>query len=238
MGEMIPGSLNLFTEPSTLLSISEFRYQKVQTRTALDGDTPVLEFSAPADRLMYTNLNESYLMVKCRYVLADGTAIGAAPTVGPVQNPLTSIFKTIEMSMNDVKVFGGENNMQYVNFLHLFSQSRLAKESYLTTSLWYDDTYSKTPAPMITTANQPNPQAANVVNKGLKKRADYFGASKQVILIGKIFIPPHNTNRLILPNVKCDWKMEMAPMNFFTMSSDPVVHTNSRSRMPPFFCEG
>lgn len=215
INEVIPETLNLFTKPSALLSVSEYKFEKVSTRTVLDGSSSQLDISVQPDKIYYTDLKNSFLMVKCKYVNNDGSAIAAAPTIGPVQNPLTAMFKGMEMWINDKKVTQNEANMAYINHLHLFTQSKAAKDTYLGTSLWYEDTFTSTD-----TANQSDPQSAANTNKGLNTRANYFGGSREVQLIGRIFIPPHTTNRLYLPNLKFDYQFIMAPMSFFSMSAE------------------
>lgn len=215
MEEALPTSLILFSRPPTLLSINEFTYEQITTKTALDGDTPQLEFTVPPDKVNYTNLNDSYLYIKCKYTKADGSAIDAEPTVGCVNYLLTSLFKSIDLYINDQKVTPNEGNMAYINFLHAFSQTNAAKESYLTCGLYYEDTLTSE-----TIANQSNPQAAANTNSGLKKRANFFGGSKEVQLLGKIYIPPHNTSKYYLPHLKFDYIFQMAPFEFFTMSGD------------------
>ncbi len=187
--EVVPSNLNLFSPASVLLSTSEFKYEKILTKTTLSVDFPSqLEFTANADKVNYTDLNESFLMIKCKFVKEDRSNIEPNPLIGPVQNLLTSMFKSQDLWINDEKVTINEDNAAYINFLHCFTQSKAAKETYLTTSLYYEDTFSS-----INACNQSNPQAAAETNRGLKTRAQFFGSSKEVVLIGKMFCAPHNT---------------------------------------------
>lgn len=213
MEEYLPSSLDLFSQQPTLLSINETKYEKINTKTALDMGVQQLEWTAPADKMLYTDLNKSVFMIKYKYVKAGGTAIDDKLGIGPVNNPLTSMFSRVDLWINDQKVTPPETHMNYINFLHLFMQSQQAKDTYLTLSLYYEDTYNST-----TTANQSNPAATENKNNGLVKRAGFFKSSKEVVLIGKFFIPPHCTNRLYLNNLKFDYQLQLAPMNFFSMS--------------------
>jgi len=216
MEEIIPSSLNLFSKPQTLLSVNEFTYEQITTKTALDGITPQLEFTVPADKVNYTDLKESYVMVKCRMVKADGSVVGATPAIGVVNNPVTSMFKSMGMSINDTRVTPNEINMPYIHFLHAFTQTKDAKESYLTAGLYYEDTMTS-----AETMNQSNPQAQADANPnvGLKTRTQMFANGKEVMLIGKLHIPPHTTNRLYLPHLKFDYTFELAPIAFYCMSA-------------------
>ena len=193
MGEVIPSSLNLFSQPSTLYTTRESHFERINTKTALDSNVAQLEFTANPDKIHYTSLSESVLMLKVKYQRVDGAALPAEPFIGPVNNLLTSMFRDIQLFINDILVSPNESNVAYVNFLHMFTQSQNAKKSYLTTSLYYEDSFKN-----YETVNQPNPQAANNPNKGLQKRAKKFGGGKEVVLIGKVYIAPHNTERPIL----------------------------------------
>ncbi len=218
MEEVVPKSLDLFSVPPVLLSINDVRYEKINTKTALGENVSQLEFTANADKVHYTNLKETYFMIRCKYEKSDGSQLEAAPKIGPIQNLLTSLMKSVDFWINDQKCTPNESCLPYINFLHLFTQSQQAKDTVLTTSLWYEDTYTS-----INTASQPNPQATEDINHGLKKRADFFGSSEEVTLIGKIFIGPHNTDRLYLPNLKFDWKVELTPMAFFSMTTEAAT---------------
>jgi hypothetical protein len=220
MEEIVPNNLNLFNQPPVLLSVGEYKYERINCKTTLGGnDIRQLEFTANADNVYYTDLKESYLMIKCNYDKADGEVIGPNPAVGPINYPLTSIFSNMDMYINNQKVTPNESHMPWINWLHLMTQSRNAKKTYLTEGLWYEDTYSS-----IQCCNQSDPQAAAPnTNRGLRKRANIFGNSDEVVLVGKIYIAPHNTDRLYLPHLKFDWKFDVAPLKFFSMSAEPAA---------------
>ena len=217
MAEIIPDTLNLFSPSPILLSTKEFKYERINTKTALGENVAQLEFTANADKVNFTNLKDSFLILKVKYTKADESALAANPEIGPVQNLLTSLFSNIDLFINDQRVSPNDSNIAYVNFLHLFTQTKQAKKTYLTTSMYYEDTFKS-----IATANQSDPQSAANTNKGLKKRASFFGGSKEVVLIGKIFIAPHNCNKLYLPMLKFDWKMQIHPQAFYSMSNHPA----------------
>ena len=217
--EAVPKNLDLFSIPPTLLSVSEYRYEKINSKTAMGRNVKQIDFTANPDKVNYTDLSESYFLIKCGYEKADQSAVEAAPLIGPIQNPLTSIMKSVDVWINNVKVTPNEGDLPFINFLHNFMQSKQAKESYLTTSLWVDDSYDS-----ITSCNQSNPQAAADANpnKGLKERTGYFTSSRDVLLIGKVYIPPHNVTKLFLPHLKFDWRIELTDIAFHSMSAQPA----------------
>ena len=61
MEELIPANVNLFYTVPILLSVSDAKYEKISTKTALDGKTPILEFTANPDKVKYTDLSSSFL---------------------------------------------------------------------------------------------------------------------------------------------------------------------------------
>ncbi|MCP4393478.1 MAG: hypothetical protein GY804_04320 [Alphaproteobacteria bacterium] len=218
MNELVLSNLDLFSPVPVQLSVSESKFEKIGTKTALDGNTPLLEFTAGADKVYYTDLSNSFIYIKCKYVTKVGGAISGTPKIGPIQYPVTSLFKSIDLYLNDVKISPNESNLHYIHFLYNALQSQQAKDSYLTLGLWYDDDYSS-----LENAGQANPQEEGAKkNKGLKKRADYFGSSREVELIGKICIAPHMCEKLFLPNCKFDWKFEMNNMELFSMTEEDI----------------
>ena len=216
MGEILPENLNLFKEPRSLFAVSDYMHERIQCRTALDGTTPVLEFTANADKSRYTDLNGSWFIVKAKYVKTQGGAnIDQAPVVGPVQNPVNSIFRSVDMWLNNRKITPPELNMHYISFFNQFVSPTTYQDSQLSLSLWYPDNYET-----MQHANQSDPQSVASPNKGLKKRATFFGDSREVVLIGKLFCAPHCITRWFPPNCKFDWRFEMENYKFFTMQSN------------------
>ena len=216
MAEILPENLNLFEEPNSLLAVSDYMFERVECRTVLDGNTPVLEFTANPDKSKYTDLNGSWFILKGKYVKSAGGAnIDQAPQVGPVQNPLNSMFRSVDMWLNNRKITPPELNMHYIGFFNLFASPSSHQDSQLSLCLWYNDNYET-----LQHANQSDPQSVASPNKGLKKRATFFGNSQEVVLIGKLFCAPHCITRWFPPNCKFDWRMEMENYKFFTMQSN------------------
>ena len=216
MAEVLPENLNLFSETSSLLAVSDYMYERIQCRTALDGTTPVLEFTANPDKAKYTDLCGSWFILKGKYVKTQGGAnIDEAPQIGPVQNPINSVFRSVDMWLNNRKITSPEHNMHYISFFNQFVSPSTYQNSQLGLSLWYPDTYDS-----LQHANQSDPQSVASPNKGLKKRAAFFGNSREVVMIGKLFPPPHCVTRWFPPNCKFDWRLEMENYKFFTMQTN------------------
>ena len=220
MVEVIPEKLNLFEDRDTLYAVSESHFEKIQCRTALPdvGIPPLIEFSANSSLSHYTDLSESFLLVTGKYVRAAGGNLGAAPKVAPVQNLIGSLFKSVNMYLNNKKITPPENNMAYIHFFNHFIQPQSAQECQLQLAGWYPDTYT-TPKHL----QENNPQSATNINEGLKKRSQLIAESTPVTVASKLFTAPHLITRLFPPNCKFDWQLETNPLSFFTIQADDEV---------------
>ena len=214
--EAIPCSLSLFEKSPTLLTISDSNFERIQTKSVLDENVKQLQFTAEADNIRYTDLKSSYFIIKCHFTKADDSPLSDAPLIGPVNAPLTSMMKSVDMYLNDVRVSPIEANLPYLEYVQKFMMSKAAKETTLTTGLYIEDTMTS-----LETCNRANPQAEEGVNFGLKKRAKYFANSTSVTLQGGINVGLHNCDKLLFPKIKLAWNIELAPMEFFGMSTQP-----------------
>ena len=220
MEEVIPSNLDLFSLLPQQLTVSESKYEKVLSKTSLStADIPQIEFTVNPDMVCYTDLKNSVIMLKCKYTKGDGSAIADPADIGPVQAPLTSIAKAVDMLINDSKVTPNEPNQAYISWFHQFMENDNVKGSQLTTGLYIPDDYST-----LQKASQDDPQAAANNNVGLKKRANKFSDSESVELVGRIFIVPHLMNRWLLPNCKLDYIFYLNPLGFYSMSAGAVAN--------------
>ena len=216
--EALPVNLDLFSESSSLLSIGDNYFEAISCKQALDPNTSppsMLEFTANADRTHYTSLADSYLLLKCKYVVkADKSDIPAAPKVGPVQNLHSALFRSVDMWLNNKKITPPEQNHHYISHFNILTQPEEVQKSVHGLSGYIADSVESAVA-----FNQSNPQADADVNSGLKLRAALFGSSREVTLVGKPCIPPHLIKRYFPPNCKFDWRFELEKYAFYTMQA-------------------
>ena len=213
--EIIPPELDLFAAEDTMMSISDYHYEKVQCRTALsDVDYPaVLELSAPPTKTHYTSLKDSFLVVKCKFIKADGSDLGAAPVISTVQAPLHSLFRSVDMWLNNVKITPPEINQHYISWFEQFLYPEHSQKTYMQLGGWYPDNYSS-----IAALNQSDPtEKAADKNEGLTQRSLLFGSGRECTLMGKLYSVPHKINRLLPPNVRLDWSLHTNPYELFAM---------------------
>ena len=213
--EIIPDPLDLFSEPDALLSVSDSHFEKIRCKTALPtNELPsTIEFTANADKSHYTDLANSLLVLRVRYLKDDGSNLNAIPQMAPVQNLAGSMFKGTDIWMNNVKITPPENNLHYISFFNKFLYPSTA-EPQMTLSGWYPDDYST-----LAKARQDDPNERGVdKNSGLQKRCLLIGESRPVNLITKLYAAPHLIQRWFPPGCKFDWSFQTEDYKFFTIS--------------------
>ena len=225
MEEAVPGELNLFSKPPTLLTVSEYQYEQFSTKTNLRTFPSQLEFDCPADKVQYTSLKDSFLMIQGRFVKGDGTDVEADSKVGPVNQLATSVIKAVNMAINDNRVTPTEQNAAYIHYVEAMLQPEAAKKSWMTAGMYYEDTMTND-----ITMNQADPQKVDAAppadpeaNKGLAARTKFFNGSTIVTMIAKLKIPPHLTHKLYLPHLKFSYILELHQPDFFSMTNEAAT---------------
>ena len=75
---------------------------------------------------------------------ADGTNIAEVAAIGPVNLLMYSLFSQIDVALNDKLVSPSTNTYAYRAYLEtLLNYEKEAKESQLTSVMWYKDTAGK-----------------------------------------------------------------------------------------------
>ena len=112
----------------------------------------------------YLALNQSQLYLKAKITKTDGSILTEADHVGPVNLFLQSLFSQIDVSLNERLISPSTPTYPYRALLEtLLSYGSDAKNSQLTTALFYKDTAGK--------IDNANPMAGDDdnVNRGLKR---------------------------------------------------------------------
>ena len=114
--EVVPSSLSLFDTPPSLLSIEDSYWETINSRTSLDSSVGQIAFTVPEDLNAYTALSQSFLVLNCKITKPDGTDKGDELDVGVAQYPVGSMFTSVELTLNDVKVRETRQDMR--GFFH------------------------------------------------------------------------------------------------------------------------
>jgi hypothetical protein len=133
-----------------------------------------IEFLCVANSGVYTDLASSYLYVKAKITTAAGGNVGADIQVGPSNLWMHALFSQVELFLNNKLVTPSSTAYPYRAYIEtILNFSKDAKDSHLTSALFYKDKAGKMDAV------NPLAQDANV-NKGLKQRHAYTRESISV----------------------------------------------------------
>lgn len=186
--------LDLFSNLPTQAAIDDGFFTEYQPIGSLTDDNPV-KFHVSGDSNSYVDLASSYIYLEVKITKEDGTNIGANEEVGPINLLAHTIFKQVDISLNDILISDSSNLYHYRSMIEtLLSYGNEAKESQLTMSMYAKDKAGK----MDSTNND---------NTGLVKRRSYFADSKTVQLIGKLHCDIFHQHRYLLNGV--DIKLNM-----------------------------
>ena len=157
-----------------------------------------LEFHLPASGDDYVDLSHCYLYLQCRVLRADGTAIrssrgadgaeGADASVGPVNQIFHSLFRQVDLVMNDVLVSTSGDTYPYRAYLtNLLSYGSGAKGGWLRRlEGWVTDEAGR---------------YDHRDNAGLKKRRETIVDSRPFDLKGRLHVDMLLQERLLPNNV-------------------------------------
>jgi hypothetical protein len=174
--------------------------------TTLTSEGPI-DFYVPAAGDDYLDLAHTMLFLRVKITKSDGTALTATDNVAPVNNFMHSLFKNVEVSFNNKIINPG------AGFYHLRSYIEAclnygcdAKDSHLTSTLYYADTAGKF-------------SDLDDTNTGFAKRKAFTSLSKEVDLYGKLNCDFFNQNRLLLNGVNMQIKLIRSQDSFCLMAA-------------------
>ena len=165
---------NMSQGPMVQRQIEDGTYEKIIPKVYNDS---VQEFEIEsADH--YIELNKTEVEVKMRIKKADKTNLVAADNVGLINYPVASLFKDVEIQLNNETITSGSSNYADRAIMEiLLTYNKDAVNSWLRAGGFEYDTAGK--------MDKANPNEADG-NAGLKERAKYSKESKEVTVRGKL----------------------------------------------------
>ena len=208
-GQGLNSGLDLFTVPSTDTSLLQggrwIEYDPIVPKV------DPIEFTIPKGTT-FIDLSKTQLFFVVKITKADGSAIDVE-TVGFVNNPLHSLIKQLSIRLNGTLITEQSDTYAYRAYIEsLLNYDKSAKETFLTSALFYKDTAGNMDAASPITAG-----AAR--NLGLYKRSRYTVTSNEVGLIGTPFSDIFQTDRFLVPGVEVKIKINLHSNEFVLMSS-------------------
>ena len=179
--------LDLFAVPPTQTSIEDGRWVEHQPLTSLDSVGPI-EFVIPGTGDALLDLANTYLRIRAKVVRGVGTDLAADTPVAPVNNWLHSLFSQVDVYLNDTLVTPSSNTYPFRACVDtVLSYGDEAKNTQLTSQLWYKDTAGHMDATNVDGGNT-----------GLDERRGYIAESRIVEMMGRLLVDLFLQDRFLL----------------------------------------
>ena len=206
--ETYSSKLALFQPPAVETTVEQVQYIEFLPSSTISKGS-VIEFRIPGTSAEYIDLSRSKLKVKVRIVKSDGNPIKAENQVALVNLSLSSIFRQVDVQMQE-KLVGSGTNICYpykAMLDTLLKYNHDVKEGPLQSELYYKDVG-------VMDATPPGG------NSGLMSRYQYTEAGNEVTLEGPVHTDIFQQERLILNGVKIVVSFHPVDNKFALMSSD------------------
>ena len=160
------------------------------------------------------DLANTYLFGRRKVTKADGSNLITDNPVGPVNTWLHSLFSKVEVYLNDTLV------MHSTNTYRVYMETALrygsdAKETQLTSQLWYKDTTGRMDSVAL---------ADDTANAGFKSRRNYTTLSQVVEMMGRLHVDMFLQDRFLLNGVDVNIRL-VRSKDAFALMAGGVNHT-------------
>ena len=202
----VHSGLDVFQVPGLQTAIEDSEVTEFRSVAALSSDGPV-EFVIPGGA-SYLDLANSYLRVRAKVTLPDGSDVAAAQNVVPANLLLHSMFSDVSVFLGGVQVSSCSGAYPYLAYLQtLLSYSMEPKFAQLQGAFWHHDT-----AGHFNTFDGNN-------NKGAKDRRQRTAQSKVVDMCDRLRSDLFHQSRFLLNHVDVRIKLTRSKNPFVLCSS-------------------
>ena len=209
--------IDLFSVPPTQQSLERGRWIGYAPLSSVENtDSPINFLVTGTDE--YIDLSKTILTVTGKIVKDNESVLDGAnqASVAPVNNFLHSLFKQVDVYLNEKQVTPAMGTYPYRAYIEtLLNYDASAKESQFSSALFYKDTATKMdeggslPSSKTITYVKDHPSGGvtkdtfslpvpGTGNQGFAKRSKFIQNSKQFVLSGPIFADIFMTDRLLL----------------------------------------
>jgi hypothetical protein len=205
--EGMKSELDLFTVPFTVQQVDSGCYVYVQPLAPIyNADT--IDFVVPGSGDNYLDLSKTVLEIGGRFINKDKEEepIPDGDDFYPVNNLMHSLFKQIDVTLNDVQVTQGSAYYPYKAYIEkLTNYSAGVKNSALTSALWYTDNAIQT-------------IQKTVANTEEKRRQDIVKGGQYVEMVDKLHLEIFNIDRYLLNNVTIKMRILRSTDAFYVLT--------------------
>jgi hypothetical protein len=197
--------LDLFQVPLTQTSVVEGSWVGVKTIAAISQDAP-LEFHVTAQSEEYIDPSQTQLLIKCKMLKEDHSALTDNDKVAPANNFLHTMFSECSVMPNQKQISTTQLYPYNAWLENLFSYNG-EETTRLQQQLWYQDDFSKI-------------DSCSADISGWQLRFQYATKSKTLSMLGKLSADIFQQGRLIPNGVIMDIKLTPSKPRFSLMSED------------------
>ena len=215
--ETMLSEFNYFEPQSVQTSVEEEYDEGFAPAADVSRDQPI-DFVVKGATGLYRDLNNSYLVVKCKVTKADKTDLDDAAVVAPVNNLLHSLFQSIDVYINGVKQT--ESNTLYAYRAYLEKLLGYEKQALKTRAIAEGFTLDTSGAKMdvVTLAND------GTQNVGFVERQKWINGSRVLTLVGRPHCDLFHQDRDIPGGVTIQLRMTMNKDPFVLLGAATLTH--------------
>lgn len=136
-------SCDLFTVPPTQRSVEQGYFQYYRPISVLSSEDSPIEFIIPPTGDEYTDLTHTKIRIRVKLLTDKNEALTNANSGVPINNFLHSMFSHVGVELNQKNISPQANSYNYRAMIeNLLCYGKEAKETHLTTSMFFKDTGS------------------------------------------------------------------------------------------------
>ena len=204
--EGVKSELDLFSLPATQTSIEHAQWVEHRPVASIGTGGPI-EFLLPGSGDDYLDVANTYLLVRARVTKANGNDIDPNTDVGPVNNWMHSLFSQVDVTLNGTLVTPSTNTYPYRAYIEtLLSHGAEAKQTQLTSCLWFKDTAG-------------HMDATDDANAGFRKRKGYAADGRVVDMKGRLHVDLFFQDRYLLNGVDVKIRLVQSKDAFALMAT-------------------
>lgn len=213
---------DIFAIPPTQATIENDILSEHRPTSTLDSKS-FIEFSLSSGIDEYIRLDKTwfYLRLKVHIAKPMNTKVGISDwkNVSPVNNLLNSLFKQIDLIIGDRTVTLAHQTYPYkTDFEIKLGKNKEAKNSHLTSALWYEDEPGK--------QQDINLTRSEFITPTKEGSTDDYKQGRELDLMGKIYLPLFEQNKALIGGCNIRLKFICNDPSFYMISSNDVRVTN------------
>lgn len=212
--ESMISELDLFSRPVVQVSAINGDWITYKPVQAL-GQGPIA-FVIPGNGDSYVDMTKTLLYIKCKVINGNSNAAYVATDdYSVVNNMMNSLFSEIRLDLNQQTVSTANNLNHYRSYIeNLFNFNQTAKESHLTSCLYYMDESGK---------------FEDIAGKGMAKRKGFVKNSTEVDLFGRIHCDILSSSKYLLNEVEMRFTLTQNLASLVTFQPAPAVGATALS---------